>query len=325
MGDPAGISAEITIKSWLTRANDSVPPFVFFGSDELLHERAKLMKCNIKTKKIKHLEGAPVDEIFKEFLPVFDIPIIYESPGKYTGQNNRQILESILIAHESISKGITAALVTNPVNKNSLAYEGLNFSGQTELCAYLCKASSPVMLMMNDTIKVVPLTRHIPLSKVAQTIDPPLIEHAVSIINKDLKKYFDISKPKIVLTGLNPHAGDSGLLGDEEINIISPTITKLQKKGIDIHGPASADSLFYSKNLEKYDLVICMYHDQALIPIKTIAGYSAINVTLGINIVRTSPDHGTAYEIAEKNIANPSSLIRSLIAADHIAQRDVPN
>ena len=319
MGDPAGISAEITIKAWLSRRIESTPPFIFFGSEELLTRRANLIKCQIKTKKIDRIENALIEDIFKEFIPVFDIPITEEIPGKYSKQNNPQILKSILLAYDSVQKGITSAIVTNPVNKNSLLYEGIAFTGQTEFCAHLCQSKSPVMLMMSDTLKVVPLTRHIPISQVPRAINRSLLINTIMVINNDLKKYFNISAPRIVVTGLNPHAGDNGLIGNEEINVIHPVIGELQKKKIDIQGPTSADSFFSSQNYD-YDLVLCMYHDQALIPIKTISSFSAINVTLGIGIVRTSPDHGTAYQIAEKAVANPSSLIKSLVVADQMVR-----
>ena len=319
MGDPAGISAEITIKAWLSRNIENVPPFVFYGSEELLHRRANLIKCSIRTKRIEKGEESIADDIFKEFIPVFDIPIAEETLGRYEEQNDQEILESILTAHNSVMKGNASALVTNPVNKNSLTYEGVKFSGQTELCAHLCRSKNPVMLMMSDSLMVVPLTRHIPISEVSQSINKSLLLNTVYVINSDLRKYFNICQPKVIVAGLNPHAGDNGLIGNEEINIIDPVIRKLQKEKINIHGPASADSLFSSKDLD-FDLVICMYHDQALIPIKTISNFSAINITLGIDLIRTSPDHGTAYQIAEKAIANPLSLIRSLRVADQMAQ-----
>ena len=322
MGDPAGISAEITIKAWSSRSTANMPSFIFFGSEELLHRRANLLNCKIKTKKIKEAEMGLAEDIFREFIPVFDVPITKETVGQYSEKNDEKIMKSILMAYDSIKNGLTSAIVTNPVNKNSLLYEGVKFSGQTELCAHLCKSKNPVMLMMSDVLKVVPLTRHIPISAVSQSINKSLLVNTVKVINDDLKKYFDISKPRIVVTGLNPHAGDNGLIGNEEINVIDPVITELQREKINIHGPASADSLF-SAGKPDYDIVICMYHDQALIPIKTISNFSAINITLGIDVIRTSPDHGTAYQIAKKAIANPSSLIRSLIIADQMSQGNV--
>ena len=260
-------------------------------------------------------------DIFKEFIPVFDIPIMKETIGQYSEKNDQKIMKSILTAYDSIKSGLTSAIVTNPVNKNSLLYEGIKFSGQTELCAHLCQSKNPVMLMMSDELKIVPLTRHIPISEVSQSINKSLLINTVKVISNDLKKYFNISQPRIVVTGLNPHAGDNGLIGNEEINVIDPVIKELQREKINIHGPASADSLFSAGNTDS-DIVICMYHDQALIPIKTISNFTAINITLGIDIIRTSPDHGTAYQIAKKAIADPSSLIRSLIIADQMAERN---
>ena len=321
MGDPAGISAEITIKAWSSRSQVNIPTFIFFGCEKLLHRRANLLDCKIQTKKISTTEIDLAGDIFKEFIPVFDIPISAEKLGQYSEQNDQQIMKSILMAYDSIKSGLTSAIVTNPVNKNSLLYKGVKFSGQTELYGHLCKSKYPVMLMMSDVLKIVPLTRHIPIRKVAQSINKSLLVNTVKVINNDLKKYFDIPQPRIVVTGLNPHAGDNGLIGKEEINIIDPVITELRGDNINIHGPASADSLFSAGNTDS-DIVICMYHDQALIPIKTISNFTAINITLGIDVIRTSPDHGTAYQIANKKIADPSSLIRSLIIADQMAQRN---
>tara|TARA_B100000927_G_scaffold273001_1_gene251059 strand:- start:12559 stop:13572 length:1014 start_codon:yes stop_codon:yes gene_type:complete len=321
MGDPAGISAEITVKAWSSRSTAKIPAFIFFGSEELLHRRANLIDCKIKTKKIEEAEIDLAEDIFKECIPVFDIPIEKEIVGQYSEQNDQNIMKSILMAYGSIKSGQTSAIVTNPVNKNSLLYDGVKFSGQTELCAHLCQSKNPVMLMMSDALKIVPLTRHIPISAVSQSINKSLLVNTVKVINDDLKEYFNISQPRIVVTGLNPHAGDNGLIGNEEINVIDPVITELQREKFNIHGPASADSLFGASNPD-YDIVICMYHDQALIPIKTISNFSAINITLGIDIIRTSPDHGTAYQIAKKAIADPSSLIKSLIIADRMALRN---
>ena len=321
MGDPAGISAEITVNAWSSRSEVKIPPFIFFGSEELLHRRANFIDCKIKTKKISEAEMDLAVDIFKECIPVFDIPIMKETIGQYSEKNDQKIMKSILTAYDSIKSGLTSAIVTNPVNKNSLLYEGIKFSGQTELYAHLCQSENPVMLMMSDELKIVPLTRHIPISEVSQSINKSLLMNTVKVISNDLKKYFNISQPKIVVTGLNPHAGDNGLIGNEEINVIDPVIKELQKEKIDINGPASADSLFSTGNTDS-DIVICMYHDQALIPIKTISNFTAINITLGIDIIRTSPDHGTAYQIAKKAIADPSSLIRSLIIADQMAERN---
>ena len=321
MGDPAGISAEITVNAWSSRSAVKIPPFIFFGSEELLHRRANFIDCKIKTKKIREAEMDLVVDIFEEHIPVFDIPIMKETIGQYSEKNDQKIMKSILMAYDSIKSGLTSAIVTNPVNKNSLLYEGIKFSGQTELFAHLCQSKNPVMLMMSDELKIVPLTRHIPISEVSQSINKSLLMSTVRIISNDLKKYFNISQPRIVVTGLNPHAGDNGLIGNEEINVIDPVIKELQREKINIHGPASADSLFSAGNTYS-DIVICMYHDQALIPIKTISNFTAINITLGIDIIRTSPDHGTAYQIAKKAIADPSSLIRSLKIADQMAERN---
>jgi 4-hydroxythreonine-4-phosphate dehydrogenase len=314
MGDPAGISADITILSWNKRKESKIPKFVYFGNEELLHRRAKLLNLKLETKKITDID-IPFINNLDGALPVYDIPIIKEEPGKFDKKNDESIVESILIAYQKLLKNKISAIVTNPVNKKSLNYLGKKYSGQTELLSFLDQGKIPVMLLTSDVLKVVPLTRHIPVDKISKIISKDLIVNTINIVNRDLKRYFNISNPRIVVTGLNPHAGDGGLIGMEEIEIIEPAIMELKKKSIRILGPLPADSLFNKEKLQNFDVSICMYHDQALIPIKTISPFSAVNVTLGLNIIRTSPDHGTAYEIVGTGRADPQSLIQSIITA----------
>ena len=322
MGDPAGISAEITIKSWLLRKSKYIPPFIFFGSNKLLLKRAKEMGLNIETKIIQDFQNFEPDHFLK-FIPVYDIPIFDEKLGLYEEKNDSAVIESILHTIDFIKNNKINAIVTNPVNKNSLKHNERQYSGQTELFADIFNSKQQVMLLTSDEMRVVPLTRHIPISLIPSSINKKLIIDTTIVGIESLKKYFNITKPKVAITGLNPHAGDNGLIGSEEIEIITPAVEYLQKQSYSVSGPLSADSLFHDSSLRKYDLIICMYHDQALIPIKARSLYSAVNVTLGLDIIRTSPDHGTGYDIANKFVANEASLIEALILAEKMAKPNV--
>jgi 4-hydroxythreonine-4-phosphate dehydrogenase len=322
MGDPAGISAEITIKSWMLRRSKYIPPFIFFGSNKLLLKRAREMGLNIETKIIQDFQNFEPDNFLK-FIPVFDIPIFDEKLGLYDEKNDSAIIDSILHAIDFIKNNKINAIVTNPVNKNSLKHNKRQYSGQTELFADIFNSNQKVMLLTSDEMRVIPLTRHIPISLIPSSINKKLIIDTTIVGIESLKKYFNIAKPKVAITGLNPHAGDNGLIGSEEIEIITPAVEYLQKQSYSVSGPLSADSLFHDSSLRKYDLIVCMYHDQALIPIKARSLYSAVNVTLGIDIIRTSPDHGTGYDIANKFIADESSLIEALTLAEKMIKAHV--
>ena len=322
MGDPAGISAEITIKTWLSRKKQSIPPFIFFGSNNLLLNRAKQIGLNVNTKIIQNINNFD-PQCFVDAIPVFDIPIIEEKLGEFNKSNNSSIIQSIITTADFIKKNKISAIVTNPVNKNSLKYNKIQYSGQTELLADIFNSKQQVMLLTSNEMRVIPLTRHIPISSIPRAINKKLIIDTTTIGIEYLKKYFNINAPKVAITGLNPHAGDNGLIGNEETQIISPAVKDLQKQSYLVSGPLSADSLFHESIVKKYDLIICMYHDQALIPIKARSLYSAVNVTLGLDVIRTSPDHGTAYDIANKFIADESSLIEALILADKMIKSHV--
>ena len=246
--------------------------------------------------------------------------LIYEHHDE---KNDSAIIASILHAIDFIKNNKINAIVTNPVNKNSLKHNKRQYNGQTELFADIFNSNQEVMLLTSDEMRVIPLTRHIPISLIPSSINKKLIIDTTIVGIESLKKYFNIAEPKVAITGLNPHAGDNGLIGSEEIEIITPAVEYLQKQSHSVSGPLSADSLFHDTSLRKYDLIVCMYHDQALIPIKARSLYSAVNVTLGLDIIRTSPDHGTGYDIANKFIADESSLIEALILAEKMIKPHV--
>ncbi len=206
---------------------------------------------------------------------------------------------------------IASGVVTNPINKYIMQKSGFNYEGHTDFLATLSKKKKiPVMMLVTSELKTLPLTIHVPLEKVSKLLTKELISTKIKIAVEDLKRFFNIKNPRIIVTGLNPHAGENGNLGDEEIKIIKPALDNLKKqKNISLIGPISADTAFSSNKRRQYDLAVCMYHDQALIPIKTLDFFNGVNVTLGLDFIRTSPDHGTAFDIAGKNLANPKSLI----------------
>ena len=209
---------------------------------------------------------------------------------------------------------VASAIVTNPISKNMMYKSGFNFQGHTDFLASLSKyKKNPVMMLVIKDLKTIPLTVHVPLKNVPKLISKNLLELTISIAKESLVSLFNISKPRIIITGLNPHAGENGDIGDEEKKIIVPVINEAKKKQkCFLEGPISADTAFSSEKRKVYDVAICMYHDQALITIKTLDFFNGVNVTLGLDFIRTSPDHGTAFDIAGKNIANPDSLIAAI-------------
>ena len=216
-------------------------------------------------------------------------------------------------------------MVTNPIQKSALAEGGFAYPGHTEYLAALDDASSPpVMMLACDELRVVPVTIHIPLRDVANRLTPGSIHHCVATTAETLSRDFGIAAPRIAVAGLNPHAGEGGLLGHEEEEIIVPAITKLVEEGFQVSGPLPADTLFHEDARRRYDAAVCMYHDQALIPLKTLDYYQGVNVTLGLSFVRTSPDHGTALDIAGTGSADPRSLLAALRLAAQMAERRRP-
>ena len=312
-GDPASISTEITIKAIESREiNQNINPIVL--SDPTLVEECKdLISSNIKINQIKD----QINFIDYKYNCLNIIPVKLEKKNKFgipDQKNFSFIKSSILVATDLCMNSIADAIVTNPISKHIMHKSGFNFEGHTDFLASLSlKKKEPVMMLVTKELKTIPLTIHIPLKKVTKILTKELIYNKVKIAVEDLKTFFAIKKPSVIVTGLNPHAGENGVLGDEEIRIIKPAIEKLKQiKNISLSGPISADTAFSSHLRSQYDLAVCMYHDQALIPIKTLDFYNGVNVTLGLDFIRTSPDHGTGFDIAGKNLANPKSLISAI-------------
>ena len=319
MGEPAGIASEITLKVWKNHRK-KIEPFIFFGdSDHLLKTSSKL-KFKIPIKKINKISEC--FKIFKNYLPVYDIKLNQKVKFGYpSSANSREILASINKVVKFASKKEISCIVTNPVEKNIIRKKQKNFTGHTFYIAKLLDVKKPVMLLTSPKISVVPITQHLSLSKALKAINKKLIVSTAKITNKYLKIFFGKNKPKIAIASLNPHAGDKGIFGNEEKKIIIPAIKIIRKKNINVAGPYPADTIFNEKVSKKFDVIICMYHDQATIPIKTLDYENGVNVTLGLPIVRTSPDHGTALNIAGKGIASEKSLYASIKISQNIAKK----
>ena len=316
MGEPSGIGGELTLKAWAQRQASSLPPF--FVIDDPAHLQA--IDKTVALQEIDHPKQAI--EVFETALPVLPIELA-EAPvlGRPNSKNSEAVLESIRQAVQFCLDGEAAAMVTNPIHKAVLYDAGFDHPGHTEFIADLCgQNETPVMMLAAKDLRVVPLTVHIPLKEVPQQISQDLICKKAQIIHQSLQRDFKIASPRIAVAGLNPHAGEDGKIGLEDQDVITPALEILKAEGIDISGPYSADTLFHEEARAKYDAALGMYHDQALIPLKTLDFYGGVNVTLGLSVVRTSPDHGTALEIAGQGTANPQSFINAIKTAAKIAQ-----
>ena len=241
------------------------------------------------------------------------------TPGKPDRANAAAVTEAIEIAVTQCLEGKAAAVVTAPINKAVLADAGFSFPGHTEYLAYLTSAKRSVMMLASDTLRVVPLTIHMPIEQVPRMIATDDIVETGEVILAALKRDFGIASPRLAVAGLNPHAGEAGIMGREDAEIVAPAVEQLKALGYDVRGPLSADTLFHAEARAHYDAALCMYHDQALIPIKTLSFWDGVNVTLGLPIVRTSPDHGTAFDIAGTGKADARSMIAAIRMAADIA------
>ena len=312
-GDPSSIAPEITIKALQSsKINKNIFP-VIVTDPQLIQNYNDIIIDNWKINEIK--DQSNFTDYKVNYFNIISIPINdIVRLGKPSIVNCEFIKSSILKCIELESKTSVSAIVTNPINKKIMYKSGFKYAGHTEFLASHSKINTqPVMMLVAQDLKTVPLTIHVPISEVSGLISKELIIKTVKIVAKDLTEYFGINKPKIFITGLNPHAGENGEIGSEEQNVIIPAIRKIKNSNdFEIQGPFSADTLFSSEARKTYDVVICMYHDQALIPIKTIDFNNGVNVTLGLDFIRTSPDHGTGFDIAGKNNASPDSLIAAI-------------
>jgi 4-hydroxythreonine-4-phosphate dehydrogenase len=317
MGDPAGIGLEVTLKAWALRADEALPPFVLFADPIAAAERARALGLAVPIAPIERLAGAA--ETFKTALPVRSVPLPARArPGVPDPANASAVIGAIEAATAAVAAGEATALVTNPIAKHVVAGADFPYPGHTDFLAALAERHWPkrryhaVMMLAAQGLRVVPLTVHIPLVDVPKAITRDKICQTVRITHAALKRDFGVQRPRIAVTGLNPHAGEQGTIGREEIDVIAPAIGDLCAEGLDVTGPHAADTLFHAAARATYDAAVCMYHDQALIPFKTVAFADGVNVTLGLPFVRTSPDHGTAFGIAAEGCASALSFIESL-------------
>jgi 4-hydroxythreonine-4-phosphate dehydrogenase len=321
MGEPAGIGGEISLKAWL---GDGVATPAFFVIDDpaRLQRLADGLDLAVPVRAI----DAPADatDVFAECLPVLPRPLGADAvPGVLDASNAGAVRTSIETAVALVQKGEAAAVVTNPIHKEVLYSAGFGFPGHTEFLAALAGISTPpVMMLASPRLRVVPVTIHVSVAEAVETLRTADIVEKAMICATALGRDFGITRPRLAVAGLNPHASEGGGMGSEDTDIVAPAVAELQRRGIDAVGPMPSDTLFHARARSTYDAAICMYHDQALIPIKTVDFDGAVNVTLGLPFVRTSPDHGTALDIAGTGAAKPTSLLAALrMAADMAARR----
>jgi 4-hydroxythreonine-4-phosphate dehydrogenase len=323
IGEPAGIGPDITIAAWARRSELKLPPFYLLGDASFLAARAKELRRPIP---IKQVDPRGAVEAFADALPVVDVGIRATATAGTPDQSSAPVaVAAIRTGVEQVLSGAANAIVTNPVAKNVLYKSGFAEPGHTEFLGKLAGewtgvATRPVMMLWAPELAVIPVTIHLPLTEVPRELSLELIVETGRIAARDLKHRFRIAHPRLAVAGLNPHAGENGALGAEDRTIVAPAIETLRAEGIDARGPLPADTMFHAAARARYDAALCMYHDQALIPIKTLAFDHAVNVTLGLPFVRTSPDHGTAFDIAGTGRADPSSLIAAIRLADRLAQ-----
>ncbi len=322
VGDPSGIGPEIAIAAWLAREALGLPPFYLLADPRQLDARARLVGWDVPIAEVEPGGAAPV---FGRALPI--VPLrngLGESPGRPESTNAPGIVEAIERAVADCLDGRAAAVVTSPIAKKPLQDAGFGFPGHTEFLAHLAEVRSgrpwqAVMMLAGPELRVVPTTIHVPLADVPKLLTTELIVSTSRIVAADLARRFGIASPRLAMAGVNPHAGEGGSMGHEDIRIVAPAVAALQAEGIDATGPLPADTMFHAEARTRYDAAICMYHDQALIPVKTLAFDETVNVTLGLPFIRTSPDHGTAFDLAGTGRARPDSLIAALKLAARLS------
>lgn len=312
-GDPSGVGLELTGLAWQQLKKD-VP---FFVIADYAHVRNA---TDVPLSKIK--EPSDAAAVFRDTLPVLHIPFAATpTVGSEQPQNALHVIQSIEIGVDFVTSGQASALCTNPINKKVLK-DGAAFPypGHTEFLAHLGGVKTSVMMLTAPELRTVPVTIHIALSDVPNALTDELIEETLTITHQALLRDFDLSNPVIAIAGLNPHAGEGGTMGTEEMDRIAPLLDRLRGTGMSLLGPMPADTMFHAEARAKYDAAVCMYHDQALIPLKTLNFSAGVNTTLGLPFIRTSPDHGTAFDIAGKGIADPTSLVEAIRQANQMAK-----
>ncbi|MBV8839613.1 MAG: 4-hydroxythreonine-4-phosphate dehydrogenase PdxA [Alphaproteobacteria bacterium] len=325
LGEPAGIGPDITLAMWLQREALQLPPFYVLADPDFLARRAHHLGLMVP---LRVVEPAAAAAAFQSALPVVALAErVTAQPGRPDETSGPAAIASIRRAVEDVFAGRAHAVVTNPVAKAVLYRTGFAEPGHTEYLAKLAQETTgrpaqAVMMLWSPELAVVPVTIHLPVRDVPQRLTTDLIVKTGRIVARDLRERFGIVRPRLALAGLNPHAGEDGALGEEDAAVVAPAVEALRREGIDARGPLPGDTMFHQAARATYDAALAMYHDQALIPIKTLAFDHAVNVTLGLPFVRTSPDHGTAFDIAGTGRANPASLVAALRLAARLVGAD---
>lgn len=321
LGDPAGVGPELLAEAWARRAEEGLPPFFAVAGAMVLAEAAA--QRGIQAPVARIADPAEAAEVFPRALPVLDTADGSYRPGQPDRRGAELALASLTEAARLAVAGKAGAVITGPIAKSKLAEVGFAHPGQTEFVAEACGVApeDAVMMLAGPSLRTVPLTVHIALADVPAALTAQLIERRCRIVAKALQRDFGLPSPRLAVAALNPHAGEDGRFGDEEARIIAPAIAALQAEGIAVTGPHPADALFAPHARGDYDVAVCMYHDQALIPLKALDFDNGVNVTLGLPIIRTSPDHGTAFAIAGKRQANAGATIAAIRMAGECARR----
>lgn len=315
MGDPAGIGPEVVVKAASVADVFHDARIVVFGDARVLARSAQEVAPSMQVVEFESADAAFAEDAEAHQLPVVPVSKIDDPAfgwGCPVEASDRAQVDYIHSAFEAVFRGPADGLVTAPVNKVSMNRAGVDFPGHTELLAELTQSGPPIMMLAGPTLKVVPLTTHVALRDVPALLSVELVRHGIEVTHRAFQTYFGQKAPRIAVAGLNPHAGDGGLFGDEEANIISPAIQAARAQGLEVVGPLPGDSVFHRAKTGEFDVVLGMYHDQALVPLKLLDFDHAVNVTLGLPLIRTSVDHGTAYDIAGRGVAAASSMIAAL-------------
>jgi 4-hydroxythreonine-4-phosphate dehydrogenase len=315
MGEPGGVGPDLALAVWLRRVELGIPPFYLLADPDFMAARAAAigLACPIRVVSPDQAAG-----VFQEVLPIVPLEAAVDAePGRADSANAAAVVEAIARAVGDVRSGAASAVVTNPINKQALYAAGFRHPGHTEFLGTLSAAwtgfaARPVMMLAGPDLRAVPVTIHVPLRDVADMLTTDMIVETGRIVATELRHRFALPAPRIAVAGLNPHAGEGGTLGLEDRAIIQPAVAALRAEGIAVSGPLSADAMVHPAARAAYDAALCMYHDQALIPIKALHFEEAVNVTLGLPIVRTAPDHGTAFDIAGQDCADPRPLAAAI-------------
>ncbi len=325
MGEPAGIGPDLVMRLYAARQHLALPPFILYGHLDFLRARAERLGLKVALATSSPESAA---SIFAEALPVAHVDgLVPDKPGDPTPLSGKVVIEAIARAVEATLTGSTRGVVTAPIHKAVLYTAGFKHPGHTEYLAALCDRdgtpSRPVMMLAHEELRVIPATIHVPIRDVPGLITYDLLVETGRIAAQSLRTRFGIAEPRLGFAGLNPHAGEGGAIGREDFDVVYPAIQQLVQEGIAAEGPIPADTLFYPPHWRRFDAVIGMYHDQALIPIKAVAFDEAVNVTLGLPIVRTSPDHGTAFDLAGTGKGSTASFLAAIRLADKLTNGDL--